>query len=187
MATDEAVAGGWTYQRYLELDDDTRYEIIDGELLVTPAPSARHQEVSIRLELRLGTFVMERNVGKMYHAPIDVVLGEGEEHIVQPDILYISNEHLGIVGHQAIRGAPDLVMEIVSPTSLRRDRWQKRALYARFGIPEYWIVDPPNRAIEVLSLEEGGYELSSFAAESGTVASRVLDGFEVPVEEVMQD
>ncbi len=90
-----------------------------------------------------------------------------------------------IVGELAIHGAPDLVVEIIAPYSIVRDRYHKRALYRRTGVPEYWIVDPANRAIEVFALEEGEYRLASFAAESGAVASRVLEGFQVEVAEVM--
>jgi len=105
--------------------------------------------------------------------------------IVQPDLLYIRSERVPeIVGELAIHGAPDLLVEIIAPYSIVRDRHQKLALYQRVGVLEYWIVDPANHAIEVLVLEEGEYRLASFAAESGAVVSRVLDGFQVDVAEV---
>lgn len=183
MASTATAAGDWTYQQYLELDDETRYEILDGELIMVPAPGTRHQDISSKLFLRLAAFVLERDLGKAFYAPLDVVLHEAD--VVQPDLLFVRKANLGIVGPQAVHGPPDLVVEILSPSSLQRDRHQKRELYQRAGVPEFWIVDPANRAIEVFSLGEAGYELTSFAAETGAVASRVLDGFAVAVAEVV--
>ncbi|HEV2131117.1 MAG TPA: Uma2 family endonuclease, partial [Longimicrobiaceae bacterium] len=134
--------------------------------------------------LAFGRFVFEHELGEMFTAPTDVVLDDDE--VVQPDLLFIRTERVPqIVHEQAIRGAPDLVVEVLSPSSLARDRHRKREIYRRFGVREFWIVDLANRAIEVLVLEEGEYHLASFAAESGAVASRVLDGFQVDVAEVM--
>lgn len=184
MASTAPGSAGWTYAKYLELDDETRYEIIDGELLATPAPGIRHQDVIRELGVRLAQFVGERGSGKVLFAPTDVVLGEAQ--VVQPDILFIRTERIReIVDEQAVHGAPDLVVEVLSPSSLQRDRHQKRDLYRRAGVPEFWIVDPANRAIEVFELGEAGYEVFSFAAETGAVASRVLDGFAVAVAEIM--
>lgn len=184
MASTATATGGWTYQRYLELDDERRYEIIHGELLMTPAPGIRHQSIARELSLRFVQFVQERKMGVIFFAPTDVVLSETE--VVQPDILFIRTGRIGeIVDEHAVHGPPDLVVEILSPSSLQRDRHHKRELYQRAGVPEFWIVDPANRAIEVFSLGEAGYELTSFAAETGAVASRVLDGFAIAVAEVL--
>ncbi|HET8655569.1 MAG TPA: Uma2 family endonuclease [Longimicrobiaceae bacterium] len=184
MATTEVVAGGWTYQRYLELDDDERYEIIDSELLVTPSPGTRHQIVAAELGHHFLDHVRTCGLGLVLFAPTDVVLSE--ENVVQPDVLFIRSERVAeLVRERAIHGAPDLVVEILSPSSLVRDRHRKRALYERAGVPEYWIVDPGNRAIEVFSRGDGGYELHSSAQASGSVTSRVLEGFSVAVEDVM--
>lgn len=174
---------GWTYQQYLELDDEQRYEIIDGELILSPAPSTRHQAISLELVLRMNAWVGERNLGQVFYAPVDVVLNDDE--VVQPDILFIRRENAGIVGERAIHGAPDLAVEILSPSSVRLDRHRKRALYERAGVREFWLVDPANRVIEVFGLREGGYELASFAAEQGQVASGVLEGFVAEVAEVI--
>lgn len=183
MPTNEAVAGGWTYERYLQLDDETRYEIIDGELLLTPAPGTRHQRVIRMASFRFSQFAEERGLGEVFFAPTDVVLSD--QDVVQPDILFIRASRVAeLVQDRAIHGAPDLVVEIISPTSSRRDRWQKRALYERSGIPEYWIVDPANRYVEVLSLGKAGYVLSSSAQGEGRVESRVLEGFTVAVQEI---
>ncbi len=186
MASTAPAPTGWTYQQYLELDDEQRYEILDGELLVTPAPGTRHQDISRELGVRVAQFVSQRGLGKVYFAPTDVVLSE--KQVVQPDILFIRAERVPeIVGERAVHGAPDLVVEILFPTSLHRDRHRKHALYERFGILEFWIVDPANRAVEVFVLAEKGYELASFAAEKGEATSRVLEGFAVEVSEIMPD
>lgn len=184
MASNAPAATGWTYQKYLELDDEQRYEIIDGELLVTPAPGTRHQRVISELGYRFLQFVRDRKLGEVFFAPTDVVLEEDE--VVQPDILFIRAQRVPeVVGEHAIHGAPDLVAEILSPSSLQRDRHRKYALYERSGVREFWIVDPANRAIEVFARGEGRYELVSFSAETGAVTSRVLPGFAVAVGEVM--
>lgn len=184
MATTEPATHGWTYQRYLELDDEQRYEIIAGELLVTPAPGTSHQDISRELGVRLARFIADHHLGKMFFAPTDVVLGE--DKVVQPDLLFIRTERVPeIVDERGVQGPPDLVVEILSPSSLHRDRHRKLALYQNAGIPEFWIVDPANRAIEVLSLGENGYEAFSVAAETGAVSSRVLNGFAVAVAEVI--
>lgn len=185
MASTAPAETGWTYQRYLELDDEQRYEIIDGELLLTPAPGTWHQRVVSELGYRFLQFVREQKRGEVFFAPTDVVLAEDE--VVQPDILFIRAERVPeIVREHAIHGAPDLVVEILSPSSLQRDRHRKYTLYERSGVPEFWIVDPANRAIEVFTLGEAGYELASFSAETGAVSSRVLAGFAVAVAEVMR-
>jgi Uma2 family endonuclease len=172
----------WTYHDYLRLDDDQTYQIVEGNLIVSPAPSIVHQRVSSRLYTSLQSFVSERNLGEVFYAPVDVVFGEHD--IVQPDLLFVRRENAGIVGEQAVVGTPDLIVEILSPGSLHLDRHRKRALYERAGVPEFWLVDPANRAIEVFRLGERGYELASFAAESGAVRSVVLDGFEVDLASV---
>jgi Uma2 family endonuclease len=183
MASTAPAPERWTYEQYLELDDDRRYEILDGELLMTPAPATRHQIILSELGFRINQFVRDRDLGQVLFAPTDVVLTETQ--VVQPDILFVSGERSAIIGERAIHGAPDLVVEILSPSSIHRDRHRKHALYERSGVREYWLVDPANRAIEVFFPGEAGYELVSFAAEKGEVASRVLDGFAVEVAEIL--
>jgi Uma2 family endonuclease len=183
MASPAPAASGWTYQRYLEIDDDERYEILDGELLMTPAPGTRHQFIAGKLYRTVAQFAEDRKLGAVLPAPTDVVLDEDE--VVQPDLLYIRSERVEeVVGERAVNGAPDLVVEVLSPSSLDRDRHRKLEIYRRYGVREYWIVDPANRAIEVLVLEAGEYGLASFAAETGAVASTVMPGLAVAVAEV---
>ena len=129
-------------------DDGNRYEAIDGELYVTPAPSIRHQRISMRLTLILNGMLVEPGLGELFFAPTGVEFPVTEEG-VRPDLLFVSNERRGILADPWIRGAPDLVIEILSPTTAHRDRGVKRKLYDRQGVSVYWIVDPDARAIEV--------------------------------------
>lgn len=185
MASTAPTSTGWTYQRYLELNDDERYEILDGELLMTPAPGVHHQRIVEELQFRVAQWVRHYRTGLLLPAPTDVVLDD--DVVVQPDLLFVRAERVAeLVGERAVNGAPDLVVEVLSPSTLDRDRHRKRGIYRRYGVREYWIVDPANRAIEVLVLEEGDYRLASFAAENGAVASTVLPGFAAAVAEVFQ-
>jgi len=133
-------------------DDGIRYEAIEGDLYMTPAPSVRHQRISLHLERALSTILVEPGRGELLHAPVGVEFpGTGEG--VQPDILFVSNERRGIVAEDAIRGAPDLVVEILSPSTSARDRGIKLRLYERQGVLEYWLVDPEAGVIEVWRFE----------------------------------
>jgi Uma2 family endonuclease len=129
-------------------DDGNRYEAIEGDLYMTPAPKVRHQRISLRLERALFSLLVDGGYGELLHAPVGVEFpasGEG----VQPDILFISNERRAIICEDWLRGAPDLVVEILSPTTAHRDRGIKLRLYERQGVSEYWIVDPEAEAVEV--------------------------------------
>ena len=138
-----------TWQDVQQLPDDgNRYEAIDGELCVTSAPSLRHQRILMRLTLALHNLLVEPGHGELFFAPTGVEFPATEEG-VQPDLLFVSNQRRGILADQWIRGAPDLVVEILSPTTAHRDRGVKRKLYDRQGVSVYWIVDPDARAVEV--------------------------------------
>ncbi len=176
----------WTYRDYLELNDDKRYEVINGRLYEMPAPTPWHQRILSYLHYRFYDFVNFRNMGIVLPSPVDVVMKEFI--ILQPDIVFISKERFEIIGDKAINGVPDLVVEIVSPTTIRRDTVVKKEIYETFGVKEYWLVYPDERAIEVWALGEGGrYELYSFAEKDGKVKSKVLKGFEVDLKEVFDE
>ena len=132
-----------TYEDYVRLPeppDARRYEILDGVIYVSPSPVPRHQEVSLNLERVLDAYIRRHHLGKLYHAALDVLLHE--HTIAQPDIIFIAAGREQIITDRAIEGPPDLVVEILSPSTARRDRGLKARLYARFGVPHYWIVDP---------------------------------------------
>ena len=138
-----------TYEQYCLLPEDGKqYELIDGELFMTPAPKPRHQKIVLRLTEQLSRFVRENSLGEVFVAPVDVLL---ERHtVVQPDVLFISTPRLSIVGEEAIEGAPDLVVEVLSPSTFYKDLRKKMTAYSQFGVQEYWIVDPETQSIETL-------------------------------------
>jgi len=178
----EKQAKRWTYEEYYRLDDDQRYEIIDGELLMAPAADTWHQDSSRKLFRLIDGFVTKNRLGEVCYAPMDVVLDA--ENTVQPDLVFISTARAGIIKRRAVFGTPDLVVELISPSSVRRDRYDKKALYARFGVKEYWIGDPANKALEILTLKSGAYELHCCAEEKGKLTSLVLPGLEFDLAEI---
>lgn len=178
----EKQAKRWTYEEYCLLDDDQRHEIIDGNLLTAPAPDLWHQDWSRELTLIVVNHVKRNELGKVYVAPVDVVLDE--ENTVQPDLVFVSTANLGMLQPRAIFGAPDLLVELISPSSVRRERYDKKELYARFGVKEYWIGDPANRSLEILTLKDGRYDLHCAAEMKGKLTSLVLPGLEFDLAEI---
>ena len=149
-----------TYRDYAALPDDgRRYEIHEGELSVTAAPRTKHQEVSIKLASALHVHVTARGLGKVFAAPIAVILSDIS--VVEPDIVYVATDRLGLISERGIEGPPTLVVEILSPTTALIDRTRKMQLYARHGVPWYWLVDPDSRTVEIYRLIEGSYALTA--------------------------
>jgi len=145
-----------TYDDYAALPDDgRRYELYEGELVMTPSPRTRHQQIIGNLHVSLTEHVRGNGLGLVLLSPIDVILSRIT--VVQPDLVYIERARLGIVTERAIEGAPTLAVEVLSPSSDARDRGAKRDLYARYGVPYYWIVDPVALTVEALALEDGAY------------------------------
>jgi len=168
-----------TYRDYAELPDDgRRYQILDGELCVTPAPGTRHQIISANLFAALYADVKARGLGLVLSAPTDVILKEASDDtsIVQPDIVFIATDRLARISPRGIEGAPTLAVEILSPMTTAVDRYRKRELYARHGVPYYWIVDGDARAIEMYGLAGGAYELLARAAGDPMVAVEPFPG-----------
>jgi Uma2 family endonuclease len=137
-------------------DDGRRYEVIGGELVVSPAPTTKHQRASIRLSRIFADYLERSGSGEVFAAPLDVVLGTHD--IVQPDLVVVLEHHADRVTDAGIEGAPDIVIEITSPSSQRMDRIRKSATYATFGVAEYWIVDPDTETILVQALVDGRYQ-----------------------------
>ncbi|MEW6238353.1 MAG: Uma2 family endonuclease [Candidatus Omnitrophota bacterium] len=142
----------FTYEDYLHFSDDKRYEIIEGEVYMVPSPFTNHQQVSRRLERLIEDYVMARDLGEIFDAPLDVVLSDID--VVQPDIFFISNKNSGIITYKNIQGAPDLAIEILSPSSDHKDKVLKKKLYAKYGVKEYWLVDPDAKQIQVFTLKD---------------------------------
>ena len=174
-----------TYADYRTTPDDKRYELLDGELIMAPAPRLRHQEVQSRLGSRLSAHVESEGLGKLYFAPTDVVLSNSD--VVQPDLLYVSNERSHVLqGGDNVQGAPDLVIEILSPFTAERDRVVKRALYAQHGVREYWIVGVESATVTVLRLEDSGFEVVGTYGEGDTFTSSTLPEFTFDIDEVFE-
>ncbi len=174
----------WTFDEMLAELPETNQptELWDGELIMAPAPTPKHQKVVTRLEHRLDEFITSRKLGEVYLAPVDVVLTQ--RRVVQPDIIFIARENQAII-QDRIRGVPDLLVEVISPGSWRRDRIDKKALYEQHGVKEYWIVDLEAATIEVWVLQAGSYELVGRFGHGEIAHSRLLEGFEVAVDNVI--
>ena len=162
-----------TYEDYASLPDDERCELIDGELMPMPSPTALHQ--TLLKKLALGFMVLEsRGLGTMFFAPLDVILSNFD--VVQPDLIFISNERAHIIDDY-IRGAPDLVVEILSPSTAGYDRTTKRNLYARHAVREYWLIDPYTKTVTALILGANGYDTYAVFGEGDILTSPTLAGF----------
>jgi Uma2 family endonuclease len=149
-----------TYKDYEALPaDGRRYELHEGELSVTPAPSPKHQQVSANLFVALRQHASARRLGEVLYSPIDCILADVT--VVQPDIIYVEAGRLSIITSRGVEGPPNLVVEILSPSTIQIDRGAKFQLYARHGITYYWIVDPEGRSIEAYLLRGAAYELAA--------------------------
>lgn len=147
-----------TYEDYAKLPaDGRRYQVLDGELYVTAAPTTHHQKISFRLGLRLGEHVETRDLGLVLQAPIDVLLGR--HGVVQPDLLFVEKSRLAIVEDELIRGAPDVVVEVLSPSTRELDRRKKAQVYAAHGVAWYWLVDGETKSIAEWKLSGGSFVL----------------------------
>ena len=173
----------FTYEDYRTAPPDKRYELLDGELLLTPAPNLKHQRLQLRLGVRLAQFIEERGLGEIFLAPCDVVLSDTD--VVQPDLLFVSNDrkHL-LLGGDNVRGAPDLVVEILSPGTADRDRGYKQALYGKHGVKEYWLVDPAAETVTILRPRGGALAIAHTLGRNETLRSPLLAGFEPELHDV---
>jgi Uma2 family endonuclease len=177
----------WTYQDYLELDDEIRYEIINGELIMVPAPNYGHQSIQSKLGNCFFNFVKTNKLGEVLFAPFDIILAD--KIVVQPDILFISKDNK-YKEDRGLAGPPDLAVEIISPSSLKRDIKDKRQIYEKFAVKEYWVVFPKEKIIEVLSLNnEGKYEVFDFTSledsqSKTTISSKLFAGLEIDLNDI---
>jgi Uma2 family endonuclease len=168
--------------KFLEAEERTFvFELINGEI-EAPTTTATHQHVLRRLSTLFDTFISEAKLGEAFFAPFGVVLSENTD--VQPDLFVVLDANLPNLREACFFGAPDLVVEVISPSSLQYDRNKQFKLYERSGVGEYWLVDTKNKSIEVYSRIDGMYDLISVAVESGAVASAVVRGLGVSVVDV---
>lgn len=179
--------GAWTYDDYARLPDNGfRYEVIDGALVMSPAPLVRHQSTFRQLFKVLVRHVERHRLGEVWSAPIDVVLGDRATP-VQPDIVFVAQSRLHIVGRERIEGAPDLVVEILSRSTAARDRGLKFDLYAASGVREYWLVDPDERSLEVYVLRGQAYAPLGSYRPGEVAASELLPALKLKVKGLFED
>jgi Uma2 family endonuclease len=176
--------GQWTFDDWLRLPDDGfRYELIQGELLMSPPPSVEHQNAVSSLLMAMRYHARKNKLGLVLTAPISVRLAEWDV-VVQPDVLFVSASKRAIVKKNFIEGAPDLVVEVLSSSNWMIDRGRKQELYQPAGVTEYWVVDYRTHFIDVFVLESDEYIQRGHYSESDVARSEVLTGFSVSVEEV---
>jgi Uma2 family endonuclease len=178
-----------TYDDYVQFPEDgKRHELIDGEHVVTPTPNRKHQAVSGNLLGLIWSHLQQHPVGRVFSAPFDVILSNFD--IVEPDLLYISRQRFAEIETSPwVKGAPNLVVEIGSPATRKRDATVKRRLYEGFGVEEYWLVDPELDTIDVYRSVDGRYQRTSqLTAEQGDVLTTpLLPGLELPLVKIFED
>lgn len=176
-----------TYEDYLLIPEDgRRHEIIEGEHYVTAAPFLNHQDLVVELTLRIGGFVKAHRLGRFLIAPTDVLLSPHD--IVQPDLLFISNERASIAREKNVQGAPDLVIEILSKSSARLDKILKLKAYERWGVEAYWLFDPFRRGVQPWARAGEALRPQPFLSAAGgdALTSSLLPGFELPLAELFE-
>ena len=169
-------------ERFLALPEGTPCQLIAGELVMSPVPNPLHQHIIGHFSMQLLQFVKAACLGQVFIAPLDVALDE--RSIFQPDILFISKEKAFLIGERMIEGPPDLVVEVLSPSSAYHDLRTKFRAYQQAGVQEYWIADPERRSVEVFANREGKFQLHQEAEGEGTVQSVLLPEFSVDLASI---
>ena len=177
-----AMPGQMTTEDFMKLPDGFLAELIDGEILKRPATTRSDQEIVGNLICVLSPWVKERHLGKIFLSPLDVHLPTGD--IVEPDIIYISHENRHIV-KDWIYGVPELLVEIISPESIKRDRTVKREIYAKNGVREYWIVDGESKTVEVLTLADDRYDVHAICGQGTAIRLPLFPDLALPVGDVL--
>ncbi|MBF0567148.1 MAG: Uma2 family endonuclease [Nitrospirae bacterium] len=169
-----------TIERDLDLT-----EIINGEEIMGPSPFGRHQKIAKKLNRAIDRYVEVKDLGELFFSPLDVILEEGMTRL-QPDLFFIRKENMDIF-QDWVRGVPDMVCEIVSPGTYKKDTDTKKEIYEKYGVPEYWIVLPEFKAIKILTIENEAphkYKTHSFAELEGIVTSKVIEGLQIDVKDI---
>ena len=171
---------GWTYEEYCALPEDgRRYEIVKGVLYLAPSPVPAHQRGAFELGRILADHIDLHDLGEIFLAPLDVVFAR--DSVVQPDVLFIRKERADIVQRTNVTGSPDLVVEVLSPGTSAYDRRKKRDLYAAYGVPHLWFLNPQARWLEAYPLGEGGYTLTARHTGSEEFRPSLFPGLVVPL------
>ncbi|MGC4116343.1 MAG: Uma2 family endonuclease [Myxococcales bacterium] len=169
----------YTLADYLQLPEGAPYQLIEGELVMTPAPTSTHQRAAFKLARLLADFVDQHDLGEVFVAPFDVVVDD--QTALQPDVLYVRKERLDIIKDRCL-GPPDLAVEVLSPSNAGADRTRKLKLYAAFGVPHVWIIDTEEQTFECLDLDRGAYRIVASWNADETAAPPGFEGFEVPLK-----
>ena len=172
----------FTYADYARMPEDVRCEIIDGELIMAAAPNILHQRIILNFVQAMASFITDNRLGELFIAPTDVYLSD--TNVVQPDLLFVAAARSGIITEAHIRGAPDLVIEIGSPTTAERDRTVKAELYARFGVAEYWLCNPTAETVDALRLENGRLRPAGHYTRMDTLSTPLLPGLQIDLRAV---
>jgi len=168
---------------YLEDTDTHYYELMEGEVVKRSAPAIIHQRILRKLLVAINSFVESTKAGEIFCAPIDVLLDN--YNLLQPDLVFISNVQKNIITNFGIKGAPEIVIEILSPTSVMRDRFAKKRIYQRSGVKEYWLVSPEYEEIEIFVLKDNVYDLFSAATKTeGKLESSVLKEMQLDLKQI---
>ena len=174
-----------TYEDYCLLPNDGKqYEIIDGELFETPSPFRPHRKILTNLVYYLVEFVKARKLGSVSVAPFDVVFSRHD--VVEPDVVYISAARSSVLAERNVQGAPDLVVEVLSESTAETDRTTKLKLYARYGVAEYWIIDPTSLHTQVFRRSAKGLELAEELSATGALTSPLFPGFHLPLAKLLE-
>ena len=168
---------------YKRLPEGTPIQLIAGEFIMSPSPLTSHQRASMYLSTKLYDFVVSRNLGEVFHAPTDLHVSYRD--VYQPDIFFVSREHLKDIEEDGVYGPPDLVIEILSTSTAGYDRGPKMEAYEKFGVKEYWIVDPKKRTVECYTNENGKFR--PFEGASATICAKILPEFCVELKAVFRD
>jgi Uma2 family endonuclease len=172
-----------TFEAFRQLPDDgKRYELIHGEVRLTPSPNTRHQTVVHNLDMSLGQFVLQNKLGEVWTAPLDVRLGE--DTALQPDLIFVSNARAATIKEGYIEGSPDLVVEVLSPSTAAHDRATKLGIYAAAGVTEFWLVDAQARTVEVLKLQAKKYFVEAVLAGDQVLTSSLFPGWQLSLRDL---
>lgn len=173
----------YTYEDYVKTPDDVRYELIEGDLLMTPSPVTKHQRIVLKLVSAMMQFVENNSLGEVFVSPLDVHLDN--ENVLEPDVMFVSRDRMSIVGEKNVQGAPDFVVEVLSESTAYRDTIQKKKLYARFGVKEFWIVAPEDKMVEVYYLKNAGeYQLLKTYGEKDRIEAQTIKGLTIDLGKI---
>lgn len=172
----------YTVEDYMKLDDGRRYELIGGELIMVPRPRYKYQKIAGRIFMKIESFLEENPIGEVVQE-VDVCLGD---EVVAPDVLFISRDRLDIIGELNVQGAPDLVIEILSPATASYDKKQKSRLYFKHGVKEYWLVDPDVKFVDVYAAGEKEWRWMGAFDQEDVLTTAILPGLEISLAEVFK-